>query len=271
MKMDRKELIGLGDASIRKALANMFAILNGDGEILTRIGDGDKVLFSPRLDCDAERSVVLFDNEDGARGAIEEILSPQDDGEYHVFKFTSIDDGGDDDEIGLDDEDLNGFDFDADDDEEDVESVEVDDEDDADAVQDANNDSDSVEDEDGEMSLDSAIEHAREVAAKMLSEDPDCSCGREHEQIAKWLEELRSMRSANGDDVDESAGKSTGDIRKVLKRNGYQLVSQKGSKQHWKKEEGDEPIVIPFGDDIFDGAKWMEIVKSRGLTTDFED
>lgn len=265
--MNREELIGLGDASIRKALANMFAILNKDGEILTKIGgieDGDKMAFSPRLDCDKDCSVLLFDDENKARGAIEEILSPQDDGEYHIFKFTSIDDG-DGDGDNFDYEDEYDFEFDSDEDEDE-------DEDGIGLESDEEGTFDS-----GKMSLDDAIEHAREVGTKMLSENPECDCGKEHIQLAKWLEELRSLRGANGDDedgidVDESTTSSSmKDIRRILKRNGYQLVSQKNSEQHWKKSKDEEPIVLPCVGDTFDGTKWREIVKSRGLATDFED
>ena len=267
--MNREELIGIGDASVRKALANMFTILNKDGEILTKVGgmgNADKMAFSPRLECGKDCSVMLFDDEDKARGAIEEILIPQDDGEYHVFKFTAIDDGDED----TDGEYENDFDIEFDSDEGEGEG-EGEDEDDG-------NDGDGTFDS-GDMSLDDAIEHAREVGTKMLSENPDCDCGKEHLQLAKWLEQLRSIRGANGknddsdenDEVGESVFPSIKDIRRILKRNGYQLVSQKDSKQKWKKEETDEPIVLPCIGDTFDGTKWNKIVKSRGLITDFED
>jgi hypothetical protein len=343
--MNREELIGLGDASIRKALANMFAILNKDGEILTKIGgsdNADKMAFSPRLECDKDCSVLLFDDEDKARGAIEEILSPQEDGEYHIFKFTAIDDDDDDVDGGYDNEFEIDFDYDGDDGDISEEVViRMDDEglgmhgfvkdskgkeieltDDIEeaehfqheelgqnnieaicakfkydpksfstksidprAEEPYEDDGSNVEivdgsefSDSGEMSLDDAIEHAREVGTKMLEENPDCGCGKEHLQLAKWLEELRSIRGANGDGeenkddgVEESVSPSVNDIRKILKRNGFQLVSQKGSMQHWKKDEVDEPIELPCVEDTFDGTKWSEIVKSRGLTTDFED
>ena len=286
--MNSEELIGLGDASVRKALANMFAILNKDGEILTKVGgmeNADKMAFSPRLECGKDCSVMLFDDEDKARGAIEEILFPQDDGEYHVFKFTAIDDGDEDVDGGYENDFDIEFDSDEGEDEDDVcgndcqngENSDVAFEIDSDEEDDGN-DGDGTFDSGG-MSLDDAIEHAREAGTKMLSENPDCDCGKEQLQLAKWLEELRSIRGANGkkndsdenDEVGESVFPSVKDIRRVLKRNGYQLVSQKDSKQQWKKEETDEPIILPCIEDTFDGTKWNEIVKSRGLTTDFED
>ena len=285
--MNREELIGLGDASIRKALANMFAILNKDGEILTKVGgmeNSDKMVFSPRLECGNDCSVMLFDDEDKARGAIEEILVPQDDGEYHVFKFTAIDDGDGDVDGGYENDFDIEFDSDDGEDEDGVCGDDCQDDENSDVVVEI--DSDEEDDgnggdgtfDSGDMSLDDAIEHAREVGTKMLSENPDCDCGKEHLQLAKWLEELRSIRGANGkkdgsdenDEVEESVSPSVKDIRRVLKRNGYQLVSQKDSKQQWKKEEDEEPIVLPCIEDTFDGTKWNEIVKSRGLTTDFE-
>ena len=279
--MNREELIGLGDASIRKALANMFAILNKDGEILTKIGgsdNADKMAFSPRLECDKDCSVLLFDDEDKARGAIEEILSPQEDGEYHIFKFTAIDDDDDDVDDGYDNEFDIEFDYDEDDDGETSNSDDSETDSEADNGENTEIVNGSEFSDSGEMSLDDAIEHAREVGTKMLEENPDCDCGKEHLQLAKWLEELRSIRGANGDGeenkdngVEESVSPSVKDIRKILKRNGFQLVSQKGSIQHWKKDEADEPIELPCVEDTFDGTKWGEIVKSRGLTTDFED
>lgn len=43
------------------------------------------------------------------------------------------------------------------------------------------------------MTLDEAIQHAREVAQSGCSE-----CCKEHEQLADWLEELRDLRQAQG-------------------------------------------------------------------------
>lgn len=235
--MDREELIGLGDASIRRALADMFVILNKDGDILTKIGgigDSDKMAFSPRLECDRDCSVMLFDDEDKARGTIETILAPQDDGDYHIFKFTSISDGDDGDSE-------NECEFD----------VECDSDDECGENEDSSPDNSASEDftsidksafSDSEMTLDDAIEHAREAGNRMLSENPDCSCGKEHLQLAKWLEELRNLRNANGEsddvnsDEDENGTLSVDGITRILKRNGYQLVSQDGHTQCWKKE-----------------------------------
>lgn len=185
--MNKDELIGLGDASVRKALADMFTVLNGNGEILVRIGDGDTMGFSPNLECDKDRSVVLFDDEASAQSAIDDVLSPQDDGEYHIFKFTSIgDEDGDEDE------------FDIIDDGDDAEIDVID--------GDTCGDDDSCEEcgvESETMSLDDAIEHAREVGTEMMNNCSDVQCGKEHLQLAKWLEELKALRSANGDTDEE--------------------------------------------------------------------
>ena len=61
------------------------------------------------------------------------------------------------------------------------------------------------------MTLDEAIQHAREVAQSGCSECEDClcvqdwasaearsECCKEHEQLADWLEELRDLRQAQG-------------------------------------------------------------------------
>lgn len=45
------------------------------------------------------------------------------------------------------------------------------------------------------MTLDEAISHAREVGTKMVCKRDTCDCGKEHLQLAKWLEELRAYRS----------------------------------------------------------------------------
>jgi hypothetical protein len=44
------------------------------------------------------------------------------------------------------------------------------------------------------MTLDEAIQHAKEVGMKMCSKKDTCNCGIEHLQLAKWLEELKSYR-----------------------------------------------------------------------------
>lgn len=40
-----------------------------------------------------------------------------------------------------------------------------------------------------DMSLDEAIKHAQEVADKSCS-----TCGKEHQQLANWLKELKELR-----------------------------------------------------------------------------
>lgn len=89
--MDKIEMMKFGDAAVMSALANMCAILNGRGELLSRL-DGDRMMFSPRLECDGECSTMLFGDEGEAQHVIDEILSPQDcgEGEFHVFKFTPV-------------------------------------------------------------------------------------------------------------------------------------------------------------------------------------
>ena len=44
------------------------------------------------------------------------------------------------------------------------------------------------------MTLDGAIEHARDIGLKMACNSKTCKCGKEHLQLAKWLEELRELR-----------------------------------------------------------------------------
>lgn len=47
------------------------------------------------------------------------------------------------------------------------------------------------------MTLDEAIEHAREVSSQKCAE-----CKKEHEQLANWLEELRQLKNVIGDTYD---------------------------------------------------------------------
>jgi hypothetical protein len=44
------------------------------------------------------------------------------------------------------------------------------------------------------MTLDEAIEHARDVGTKLLCKCETRECGKEHIQLAKWLEELKGYR-----------------------------------------------------------------------------
>ena len=46
------------------------------------------------------------------------------------------------------------------------------------------------------LSIDEAIAHAREVASRKFDDRVHCiSCAEEHEQLAKWLEELKAYRA----------------------------------------------------------------------------
>lgn len=44
------------------------------------------------------------------------------------------------------------------------------------------------------MTLDEAITHAKEVGIKMACNVRTKDCGKEHLQLAKWLEELKTYR-----------------------------------------------------------------------------
>lgn len=47
------------------------------------------------------------------------------------------------------------------------------------------------------MTLDEAIAHAREVASRKFDDRVHCiKCAEEHEQLAEWLEELKSYRTS---------------------------------------------------------------------------
>ena len=47
------------------------------------------------------------------------------------------------------------------------------------------------------MTIDEAIVHAREVASRKFDDRVHCiRCAEEHEQLAKWLEELKSYRAS---------------------------------------------------------------------------
>lgn len=75
------------------------------------------------------------------------------------------------------------------------------------------------------MTLDEAIQHAREVAQSGCSE-----CCKEHEQLADWLEELQRRRSAEQDSLDAMCGQ----IKKVIRTESddgdwYAALLQDGS------------------------------------------
>ena len=76
------------------------------------------------------------------------------------------------------------------------------------------------------MTLDEAIEHAREVAGAKYAEAVECAnaydragaeacheCRKEHAQLADWLEELRQRRAAEQDSLDAMCGQ----IEKVVR------------------------------------------------------
>ena len=44
------------------------------------------------------------------------------------------------------------------------------------------------------MTLDEAIQHARDKALEMCRNPDTCKCGQEHLQLAKWLEELKAYK-----------------------------------------------------------------------------
>ena len=47
------------------------------------------------------------------------------------------------------------------------------------------------------MTIDEAIAHAREVASRKFDDRVHCiRCAEEHEQLAEWLEELKSYRAS---------------------------------------------------------------------------
>ena len=49
------------------------------------------------------------------------------------------------------------------------------------------------------MTLDEAIEHARDKALEMCRDPDTRKCGQEHLQLAKWLEELKAYKKKYSD------------------------------------------------------------------------
>ena len=47
---------------------------------------------------------------------------------------------------------------------------------------------------DEQMTLDDAIEHYAEAAARLRHENPCSTCAAEHEQLGLWLKELKAYR-----------------------------------------------------------------------------
>ena len=93
------------------------------------------------------------------------------------------------------------------------------------------------------MTLDEAIQHAREVAlsnaacgaayrkgGQMMLADGCDACAEEHEQLADWLEELQRRRAAEQDSLDAMCGQ----IKKVIRTESddgdwYAALLQDGS------------------------------------------
>ena len=55
------------------------------------------------------------------------------------------------------------------------------------------------------MTLDEAIEHAKEVGSRMMCSCKTYECGKEHMQLASWLEELKRYRKVYGAFPDSDA------------------------------------------------------------------
>lgn len=54
----------------------------------------------------------------------------------------------------------------------------------------------------GNMTLDDAIQHTKEVAVTQRNYQDCIKCAEEHEQLAEWLEELKEMRKNQGQIAD---------------------------------------------------------------------
>ena len=95
-------------------------------------------------------------------------------------------------------------------------------------------------------------------------------------QACKSLREEGGTRQDGLEDeetVIESAGKvpTMREAHKVLKRNGFQLVSQRGSHQKWVKEGDRTPIILPYhsrDNEQVQPVLWRSIVKEHNLDLD---
>ena len=95
------------------------------------------------------------------------------------------------------------------------------------------------------------------------------------EQLVAWLEELKAYRASDrfGNEIEESVGKcpTMREAQKIFKRNGYQLVSQRGSHQKWVKEGDRIPIILPYhsrDNEQVRPGDWKTIVKEHNLRLD---
>ena len=75
------------------------------------------------------------------------------------------------------------------------------------------------------LSIDEAIEHAREVASRKFDDRVHCiSCAEEHEQLAEWLEELKMYReSSYGELYSMVYNKAIDDALSVVEWDGYTI------------------------------------------------
>lgn len=115
------------------------------------------------------------------------------------------------------------------------------------------------------MTIDEAIAHAREIAEKNYLEGMLChanpddgeldgciECGREHEQLAEWLEELKKYQQYGTPDGYESALKAYDDcyFEKEEISNELQEYKQLGTlekvREAVERQQAKKPIIQPW-------------------------
>ena len=286
--MNREELISIGDASIRKALKNMYAILDRDGKMLSKAG-GDRMLFSPRLECDGECSALVFDEPEKAVKVIDQVLLPQDDGmEYAIYQFSDGDglDGSEDD-----------FEYETFEEPDDGICPECGEEGCVCSCGDGESSGDDEDldaeiakaEKDGDEKLVSMLKELKELRCAHCTcdddENPDDGEADSETGVVEIEDEDEDEDEDDEDDEDEDEDEDEDgsvkeslekcptmrEAQKVFKRNGYELVSQRGSHQKWVKEGDRVPIILPYHSRDNEQVRpqdWKRIVKEHNLRLD---
>jgi predicted RNA binding protein YcfA (HicA-like mRNA interferase family) len=127
------------------------------------------------------------------------------------------------------------------------------------------------------ISLDEAISRCQEVENR---DDVCCDYALVHAQLAAWLEELKFRRSKDPvlmllsvDNINESNMKcpTMREAIRIFKKNGYTLVSQRGSHQKWVKPDDPIPIILPYhsrDNEQVRTSDWKRVVKEHNLKID---
>ena len=123
------------------------------------------------------------------------------------------------------------------------------------------------------MTLEQAIQHCKEVAIEYEAKGECYECGKEHRQLAEWLEDYKQLKETtrwipcsermpkpspfddDDADYDQPIPGDNGNKVLVFMKNGY--ITQ----ATWYKDDGGSVWITELGYDIIDGeiTHWMPL------------